>query len=256
MLPFPLVPVKNTFVHFQIYTVIAPSRSKSAPPVLISCWTSSARAGKRRIKSTAAASIKRAKEIDDDAALRDFKAQAHQERWTTWAVRLLSRRCAFSWRWTRLARALSGKNLQPILRATLSTRAFMHVLQYGMRPLDFIQFHRASVLRSRGAMVEVWANDAVAQGTKVRNLILAVEHFLALARRCEIMLHLPNRCVFSLRWHPDFPIGALQSKALGECGLPPERQRLQCLRQDLQGDTVGQSGVLPGDVIDIIATAA
>ena len=86
----------------------------------------------------------------------------------------------------------------------------------------------------------------------MKNLILAAEHFAALACRCEIILHLPDRQRFFLRWEPDFLVGALQGKAFYECGLPPERQRLQCLGQDLQSDTVGASGVLPGDVIDVI----
>lgn len=305
----------------------APRRSTSAPPVLGSCRTAPARIGKKSNKSAAAASSKRAAELDDaalrdfaarahekrwvdwakhllsrrravtgrwnrvtcaldekelkpstgfrkkrkkaaaaavslravepdeDAALRDFAARAREERWTGWAKRLLSRRRVVAWRWNRMTRAVHGKELEPALRATLSGRAFMHVLQYAMRPLDLVQFYCAAVLRVAGTSTEIWATDAATQAVKVKNLIRAAEEFAALTRRCEIMLHLPNRSMFVLSWEPDFPISALQGKALCECGLPPERQRLQCLGQDLQSDTVGRSGVLPGDVIDVIALA-
>ena len=94
-----------------------------------------------------------------------------------------------------------------------------------------------------------WQRD---HATKVKSLIRAAKYFRALARRYQIMLHLPDRrmCVFP--WEPDYPIGALQSKAFCECGLPRDRQRLQCLGQDIQGATLGAAGVLPGDVIDVM----
>ena len=155
-----------------------------------------------------------------------------------------------------MARALPGKDLEPVRRATLSGRAFMHVLQYAMRnSLDLVHFRSASMLRGTGGSFEIWATDAIAQATKVKNLIRAAEHFAALARRCQMMLHLPDRQMFVLPWEPDFPVGALQGKAFHACGILPDRQRLQCLGKDLQGDTVGRSGVLPGDVIDVSVRA-
>ena len=185
--------------------------------------------------------------------LEEFAIQAREESWADLAKRALLRRRAVAWRWNRAARALLQKDLEPARRATLSGRAFTHVLQYATRsPLDLIHFHCAAVLRATGGSFEVWATDAMAQATKVKNLIRAAEHFASLARRCEIMLHLPDRQMFVLPWECDFPIGAIQGKAFCECGLPPDRQRLQCLRQDIQSGTVGASGVLPGDVIDVI----
>ncbi len=247
---FAQAPVKNTFVHYDIFGW-REHRSTSAPPILSSCRAAPARAGKKGKKPAALSN--RAAELDDDATLRDFAAQAREERWAALAEHVLSHRRAVAWRWNRMTRALPEKELEPALRATLSGRVFMHVLQYAMRPLDLIHFHCASVLRASGPSTEIWASDAAMQAAKVKNLIRAADHFAALARRCEIMLHLPNRHMFVLPWEADFPIGALQSKALRECGLPPERQRLQCLGRDLQSDTVGRCGVLPGDVIDVVA---
>lgn len=250
---FAQVPVKNTFVHYDIFQRCDPARSASAPPVLSSRRDTPARGGKKRKKPPALSHRPVEPDDDDDAALRHFAAQARDERWADLAERALSRRRAVAWRWNRMARALAGKDLEPVRRATLSGRAFTHVLQYATRsPLDLIHFHCASVLRATGGSFEVWATDAIAQATKVQNLIRAAKHFAALARRCEIMLHLPDRRMFVLPWEYNFPFRALQGKALYECGLPPERQRLQCLGQDLQSDTVGASGVFPGDVIDVI----
>ena len=249
------LPVKNTFVHFALFEWCEPHRSKSAPPTVSFPHPAPANADKKR-KKPAAATARAAEPDDDDAALRDFTAQAREERWAFLAERVLSRRSEIAWRWNRVARALPEKDLEPVRRATLNGRAFTHVLQYAMRsPLDLIHFHCASVLRATGGSFEVWATDAIAQAPKVKSLIRTAHHFTALARRCQIMLHLPDRQMFVLPWEPDFPVGALQGKALHGCGLPPERQRLQCLGQDLRGDTVGATGVLPGDVIDVIEVA-
>lgn len=247
MLPNWAPPIKYTFVHFAFSERCEVRRAQSAPPTAF--FHHVAPAGKKR-KELA---TPRVAEPDENDVLREFAAQARAERWPFLAERMISRRCEIAWRWNRIARALPAKDLEPVRRATLSGRAFTHVLQYAMRsPLDLIHFHRAAVLRATGGSFEVWATDAIAQATKVRNLIRAAEHFGILARRCQIMLHLPNGQMFVLPWQPDFPIGALQGKAFCECGLPPDRQRLQCMGQDIQSATVGGSGVLPGDVIDVM----
>ena len=245
------IPVKNTFVHFSIFECGANHRSRSAPPVLSSCCVALARCGEKRKKAPKAAR-KRAARVDEAAALREFAARAHVERWAAWAAFLFRRRHAIAWRWARTARAIRQKMLRPVLRATLSGNAFKHVLQYGMRPLDLIHFHRASVLRAVGASFEIWASDAIAQATKVRNLTKAAEYFSALASRREVMIHLPDRHVILLRWEHDFPIGALQGKVFFECGILPERQILRCSGRHVRGDTLGRSGTAPGDVIDVV----
>ena len=101
----------------------------------------------------------------------------------------------------------------------------------------------------------MWATDAIAQATKIKNLIRAAEQLAHMTRQCKIMLRLPIGRGIVLPWQPDFPVGALQGKAFHVCGILPDRQRLQCLGKDLQGDTVGRSGVLPGDVIDVSVRA-
>ena len=122
-----------------------------------------------------------------------------------------------------------------------------------MHPLEFILFQQAPVLRRSGETVELWANNAVAQSIKVGKFILAAEHFLTLARSCEFGLHLPNNDMLYFHWDPDVVVESLQSRVFCDCGLPPEKQRLQCLGRDLQGDTLGRSGVLPGDVVDVLS---
>jgi hypothetical protein len=251
MSPCSRLPIKNTFVHFDVGERSAPCRSKSAPPVLGShCQLP--RTKKKRKKSTEESSLRRLRKLEEEA-LQDFATQARQERLASWATRLLSRRRAVAWRWTRLARMLPDRDVRPVLRATLSMRVFTHVLQYCMHPLDFVLFQQASVLLRSGKSVELWANNAVAQSIKVKKFILAVEHFLALARSCEFGLHLPNNDMLYFHWDPDVAVESLQSRVFCDCGLPPEKQRLQCLTCDLQGDTLGRSGVLPGDVIDVFS---
>ena len=246
------IPVKNTFVHFTFLDWGANHRSRSAPPVLSSCCVASAKVWRKRKKKALTVARKRAACVDEAVALREFAAHAHEERWAAWAALLLSRRRAIAWRWTRTARAMREKSLRPVLRATLRGNAFKHVLQYGMRPLDLIHFHRASVLRAVGASFEIWASDAIAQATKVRNLTKAAEYFSALASRRVVMIHLPNRHVILLRWEHDFPIGALQGKVFFECGILPERQIFRCSGRHVRGDTLGRAGVTPGDVIDVV----
>ena len=247
MLPNWALPVKNTFVHFALVEICERRRSQSAPPA-----TSFHRAAPVNEKRKKVA-ISRATKHDEDDVLQEFAARARAERWALLAEQVLSRRCKIAWQWNRMARALPENDLEPTRRVNLSGRAFTHVLQYATRsPQDLIQFHRAAVLRATGGSFEVWATDALAQATKVKSLIRAAKHFGALARQCQIMLHLPDRQMFVLPWEPDFPIGALKGKAFLECGLAPERQRLQCLGQDIRSTTVGASGVLPGDVIDVI----
>ena len=257
MLPGWTLPVKNTFVHYDIFEWRDPGRSASAPPILSSRHAAPARADKKWKKPTTKSFMTRAAELDDEAALLEFAALAREELWVAWAAHVLLRRRAVSWRWNRMTRALPEKDLEPVRRATLSGRAFMHVVRYAMRsPVDLIHLHCASVLRAKGGSFEVWATDAIVQATKVKNLIRAAKYFTALARRCEIMLHSAERRMFVvLPWGPDFPVSALRGKALYEGGLPHKRQRLQCLGQDLQSGTVGGSGVLPGDVIDVIEVA-
>ena len=245
------IPVKNTFVHFSIFECGANHRSRSAPPVLSSCCVVLARCGEKRKKASKAAR-KRTACVDEAAALREFAARAHVERWAAWAAFLFRRRHAIAWRWARTARAIRQKMLRPVLRATLSGNAFKHVLQYAMRPFDLIHFYHASVLRAVGSKFEIWASDATAQATKVRNLTRAAEYFSALAKRGEVMIHLPNRHAILLRWEHDFPIGAMQPKVFFECGIPPEKQLFQCSGRSVQGGTLGRAGVVPGDVIDVI----
>ena len=96
-------------------------------------------------------------------------------------------------------------------------------------------------------------NGTMAQATKVKGLIRAAQTFAALASRCQIMLHLPGRFTFVLPWDHASPISALRNKAFHECGLPPERQRLQVMGLDIVSATVGASGVLPGDVVEVVA---
>ena len=247
------LPIKNTFVHFTFPKWREPRRSKSAPPTLSFLNPAPARVGKKRKRPAPTAVTAREAELDDEAALRDFAIQARAERWGDLARRVLWRRRAVAWSWNRVTRALPVKDVEPMRRATLSGRAFAHVLQYATRsPLDLIHLRCASVLRATAGFFEIWASDAIVHAPKVKKLIRAAGHLASLARRCEIMLHFPDRRMCVLPWEPDFPVGALQGKALHECGLPPERQRLQCLGQDLHGDTMGSTGVLPGDVIDVV----
>lgn len=128
-----------------------------------------------------------------------------------------------------MTRAIPKEELEPALRATLSRRAFTHVLQYATRgPLDLINCHCAPVLRAKGTFVEVWATDAIAQAAKVKNLICATGHFAAMARRCGIIFRMPDCRAFLLHWETDIPVGALQGEVLYMnaavlgAGLPPQ----------------------------------
>ena len=264
------LPVRKTFIHFEIYDRRLPSRAKSAPPILLTCFsepaillTCSAVPGPGHIvpngesrkhkKRKSGKARKNATVSDDEVALRDFAAQAREEYWAIWAQHLLSRLRRVICHWDRMMRTVTRKHVEPVWHATLCRRAFTHVVQYAMpNPFDLIHFRSASVLRANKGLVEVWASEAIAQSTKVKSLIRAAKHFVGLARRREIMLRLPNRSMFVLPWEPDFPIGALQGRTLCECGVPPERQRLQCLGLVIHGDTLGQSHILPGDVIEVI----
>ena len=74
-------------MHFQIFPWRETARSSSAPPVLLSCRII---ATPRKKRKKAAANLTACPaDSADDAALRDFAAQAREERWVAWAEYLL-----------------------------------------------------------------------------------------------------------------------------------------------------------------------
>jgi hypothetical protein len=244
------LPIKNTFVHFAFFEYQEPRRSKSAPPAALFLSVNQSGVGRKQKRQVDS----RTRVADpDEAALRDFAAQVRKERWVFLATRMLLRSREIAWRWNRMARTLLKTYFQPARRATCSGRVFAQIMYHSMQsPLDIVHLHRASVLRATGRSFEVWATGAIVQAPKVRNFICCAQRFTTLAKQCQIMLRLPDRRTIILPWEPDFPIGALQGKALCQCGLPPEKQCLQCLGRPIQKETVGASGVRPGDVIEVI----
>lgn len=245
--PFPLL-LKNTFIHVDLIQHSAKHRSASAPPRVdneAERATPNPRVRKAARKQTSAP------RDDDDDALRQYATQARAERWALWASVVLDRKRENAWRWNRLARRLARAKPAAQKRASVSGRTFIHLMQYGVSPLDLVVFYAARVLRRCGQMVQIWASDPVLHAKKVKRLLQSAEHFSNLALRGQIMLHLPDNSMFVVQWEYDFPVSALQGKALSECGLPPEHQSLQCLGQDLRGDVLGESGVRPGDVVDV-----
>ena len=242
-------PIRYTFIHFADGAK-KPCRSKSAPPRISFsvniCIKTKRKHHKKRKRRTA---------HDDDVAV--FRECASQNRCELWAKLVREKNAqsdAAGRNWIRMTIANERKHSQPVLRATLTGRAFTHMLQYGMKnAVDLLQFHTSAILRKNQANFEIWASDAFAQSTKVANLIAAAKLLTRLLDDCKIMLHMPDHKMFVLTWRAKDSISTLQENISKNYGIPFEKQKLQLLRQDLDlNGTFSSAGVLPGDVIDCI----
>ena len=242
--------IKNTFIHVELEPSGAKRRVTSAPPRLRNetpCLLPSpcVRKAPRKRKEVASP-------MDDDVALRQYTAHAREERWALWASRILARRRENAWRWQGIGRRLACTKPAAQKRASVSGRMLLHLMQYAIRPLDMVVFYATRVLRRHGQEVQIWASDPLLHARKIQRLLRQVEHFSTMVISGQIMFHLPDTSMFIVRWEYDFPLSALRGKAFLECGVPPERQLLRCLGRDLHGDSLGVSGVRPGDIVDVL----
>ena len=234
---------KNTFLDFAP-EALAARRASSAPATFREFPAN----GRRRRRKRAAASAP----SDGAAALREYAARARAERWALWVKRVVARRCDVAWRWNRMVRGMPRKPV-PRIRACVSARMLLHLVQYAMRPADLIIFFAVHVLRKNGNQIEVWASDVQLRAGKIKRLLVVAEYFLLLAARGEIMLHIPSHdCTIQMQWDKNLAVSELQWKAAGKCGVPTERQMVQFLGREVQGRVLGDVGVLPGDAIEIM----
>ena len=249
--------VKHTFLQYDFIDQISHHRSKSAPAVLISSADGPDSIMIHRRKRKNKRSAQREKAIKQDTRVfQDFAVCLQQERWQELCRKILIRSDRNRSRWKNLASVILQQFRQQVFEMKLESRTFMHILQFAMRPLDLMQFYKFNILRNQGKGVEVWCSGLQKRALKVESLLRACSYFATLAHRCEIMLHLPDKQMILLEWQFEFPIAAVQGKVLFECGIPPECQQLRCLGKELTQATIGRSGVIPGDVIDIIHTDA
>ena len=166
--------------------------------------------------------------------------------------RVVARRRDVAWRWNRMVRGMLRKPA-PRIRARVSARMLLHLLQYAMQPADLLLFFAAHVLRENGGQIEVWASDVQVRARKIERLLRGAEYFLVLAARGDIMLYIPSHCcVIQTQWGKNLSVSELQCKAAGKCGMPAERQMVQFLGREIKGCVLGDTGVLPGDVIEIM----
>ena len=242
--------IKNTFLHVAELEGNGGRRNSSAPPRM----RHEATCSMANPRTRRAARVRKSNKVgsSDEDMLRQYATRAREERWALWARKILARRRDNAWRWHRLALRLARGTPMPQQRAFMSSRMFIHVMQYAMSPFDVVVFHATRVLRRHGQMVQIWASDPMMQAKRVKRLLRSVERLSSMALQGQILLHLPDNSMFAVRWEYNFPLSALQGKALLQCGLPPEQQRLQCLGQDLCGNALGECGVRPGDVVDVV----
>ena len=241
-------PVRYTFIHFADEAE-KPCRSKSAPPRISFSVDIRFKPKRKHHKKK-----KRRTAHDDDAFFRECASQNRYELWAKFVMAKKAQSEAARRNWKRMTIGNERKHSQPVLRATLTGRAFTHMLQYGMKnAVDLLQFHTTAIIRKNLANFEIWASGAFAQSTKVANLIAAAKLLTRLLDDCKIMLHMPDHKMFVLTWRAKDLISTLQENISKNYGIPFEKQKLKLLGQDLDlNGTFSSAGVLPGDVVDCI----
>ena len=245
-----LIPVKNTFVHFNAPDAITTNRSNSAPPDV----RYSGIVPPRKRKTRRARRKPRPAKTDDDI-IAEFRMRARTELWSEFARTKILMHQVIAWRWNRMRRTLLQRDSEPIRRAAITERVFRYVIAYSMRSsLELLWLFTATILRSKHGAIEIWADKYIVHATKITKMIKNSKYFVGLAQKGLIMLRLPDRQEYFLQWKPNFPILALQGKVFYACGLSPEDQQLQCLGQIIQTDdgVLGNSCVVAGDVIDVL----
>ena len=156
---YPRLIEKNTFLDFAP-EALAARRASSAPATLCELPANGRRRRRRRKRGGASAPS------DGADALREYAARARAERWALWMKRVVARRRDVAWRWNRMVRGMLRKPA-PRIRARVSARMLLHLLQYAMQPADLLLFFAAHVLRENGCQIEVWASDVQVRARKI-----------------------------------------------------------------------------------------
>lgn len=241
--------IKHTFIHFDILEK-PKRRCKSAPPNLF------AHCMQEEKKQPCRKKIKRSRKTviadDDEHALREFAAQARADLWYILARRLLRKNQRAAMHWSRLSAAIVIAFSTPKKRATLTRQAFEFVARSGASWDDFVSFHKIGIMKCKHEdSVEIWISDDLMTSPKMRMLLDASQKFMELLRKCQAVLWLPQNVPLAFPWSHDYPIATLQAKAFLACGIHPREQRVMRRKQSISQATLGEAGILPGDIIDI-----
>ena len=247
MVQYPRLIEKNTFLDFAPEGC-ATRRASSAPATINESPANRRRSRRRKWAAKSALS-------DGAVALREYAARARGERWVLLTNLALARRRDIAWRWNRLVRGMSRKPL-PQMRARVGARALLHLVQYAMRPADLIVLFATRVLRHDADQIEVWASDAQLCAWEIKRLLQWTEYFLGLAARSRIALYMPSHaCAIEVQWDANLLLSELQREVAGLRGIPTEQQRAHCLGKELRGQVLSDTGISPGDIIEISSQA-
>jgi len=250
MLPFdvPLV-VQRTFLHFRFQLPSRP-RSESAPAALHAADAVLHAADAALHAADAAPPEHRSDEeaySDDEAALRDGRAQALRETWRLWVKRLLSDAAAGR------RRNVAKKTLRH--RLTLSSGGFAQTaagLQYS--PEEIFRLSRFGFLRvdEETGSVEIWCDDERTEAPQMKVLLAEAEAVRDLSQD-YFFVHAPDFCCV-VRYVGRQKVKELK-RQLGVLGDTPRQMHLFVLgEEEPLGDDaarLAKTSVRPGCLMRI-----
>jgi len=244
------LPVKNTFIHFNIdrFDIKARKRSASAPPrSFFSGEAVTPLTAKRRKRNVP-------KKVDENAVLDEFARLARAESWAVFGKRLIERQERVEGRWEHMkCKLLATARTKEKKRFTLTRRLFLNAAPW-VDPAALFRARKQGFLRPiEPDSMEFWASDSDLISKSLSPIFSVFLQFRNLVERGQMMMTLPCGTTFIYSYRPDLHLDDLRTKVKTTSSQPYDKQRLICQGQELKGSrALGDFDVHPGDVISVL----
>ena len=247
---FAQLPIKNTFIHFNIdrFDIQARKRSSSAPPrIYFSTEVDAPLTAKKRKRNAP-------KKFDENAILNEFTQLARAESWIVFGRRLIERQERIDERWEHLKyKLLTTAPMKKKKRFTLTKRLFFNAAPW-IDPVEMLRARKNGFFRRiEPDTIEFWASDIDLIHKNLSPIFSVFVQFKNLVERGQMMMMLPCGTTFVYNYQQDLHLDDLRAKVKDTSSQPFDKQRLICQGKELKGSRVlNDFDVHPGDVISVL----